>query len=107
PNYTLLKDRSTVLVEWQSYPLVELRGVISKQKARDWLRLSQDKASVFITKISCRTLIIDTTRANSGCLKLCVENPRKKAIRDSSFVGESFNVMLTCCFLCFAAALEQ
>ncbi|PBK79922.1 hypothetical protein ARMGADRAFT_950281 [Armillaria gallica] len=48
PTYTVLKDakgRSTALVEWQSHPLVELRGVISKQKARDWLRLSQDKAS--------------------------------------------------------------
>ncbi|KAK0495941.1 hypothetical protein EDD18DRAFT_1075028 [Armillaria luteobubalina] len=48
PTYTVLKDakgRSTALVEWQSHPLVELRGVISKQKAGDWLRLSQDKAS--------------------------------------------------------------
>ncbi|KAK0203600.1 hypothetical protein DFS33DRAFT_813659 [Desarmillaria ectypa] len=48
PTYTVLKDakdRSIALVEWQSHPLVELRGVVSKQKVRDWLQLSQDKTS--------------------------------------------------------------
>ncbi|KAG7448707.1 uncharacterized protein BT62DRAFT_965229 [Guyanagaster necrorhizus] len=48
PTYTVLKDakdRNIALVEWQPHPLVELRGVISKQKVKDWLRLSQDKAS--------------------------------------------------------------
>ncbi|KAF9027009.1 hypothetical protein BDZ89DRAFT_1015895 [Hymenopellis radicata] len=48
PTYTVIKDaksRNIGLMEWQASPLVELRGVLSKQKVKHWLKLSHDKAS--------------------------------------------------------------
>ena len=45
PGYTVLKDgegRNVALIEWQNKPLVEIRGILSKQRAKDWLRLSSD-----------------------------------------------------------------
>ncbi|PBK64097.1 hypothetical protein ARMSODRAFT_1056633 [Armillaria solidipes] len=52
-----LKTR-TALVEWQSHPLVKLRGAISKHKARDWLRQSQDKVSITMDVCGARYLWI-------------------------------------------------
>lgn len=54
PTYTVLKDakaRSIGLVEWSSgsstttstSPAIELRGVLSKQKIKEWLQLSYDR----------------------------------------------------------------
>lgn len=46
PGYTTLKDgegKSIALLEWQSHPLVEIRRLFSKQRAKDWLRLSSDR----------------------------------------------------------------
>ncbi|KAJ8081794.1 hypothetical protein AAF712_010328 [Marasmius tenuissimus] len=48
PGYTIVKDsggKSVALVEWQTHPLVEIRGVMSKQRVRDWLSLTSDKRS--------------------------------------------------------------
>ncbi|ESK92448.1 hypothetical protein Moror_4485 [Moniliophthora roreri MCA 2997] len=48
PGYTILRDvqgKSIALIEWQAHPLVEIRGVMSKQYVRDWLKLSSDKRS--------------------------------------------------------------
>ncbi|KAK2461182.1 hypothetical protein APHAL10511_006709 [Amanita phalloides] len=46
PGYTVLKNASgknVALVEWQSRPLVEIRGILSKQHIGDWMRLSRDR----------------------------------------------------------------
>lgn len=46
PLYTLLKDsegRGVALIEWQAQPLVEIRGLFSKQRAKDWLRLNSSR----------------------------------------------------------------
>ncbi|EEB88319.1 hypothetical protein MPER_13903, partial [Moniliophthora perniciosa FA553] len=52
PGYTILRDvqgKSVALVEWQAHPLVEIRGVMSKQYVRDWLKLSSDKRNMTIS----------------------------------------------------------
>lgn len=46
PTYTLFQrsqGRSCALVEWQRHPLVEIRDVMSKRPARDWLHLNADE----------------------------------------------------------------
>ena len=46
PGYTVIRNASgkaVALVEWQSHPLVEIRGILSKQPIGDWLKLSQDR----------------------------------------------------------------
>ncbi|KAG7094979.1 hypothetical protein E1B28_005776 [Marasmius oreades] len=48
PGYTIVRDakgKSLALVEWQAHPLVEVRGVMSKQYVKDWISLSPDKCS--------------------------------------------------------------
>ncbi|KAJ7576936.1 hypothetical protein C8J56DRAFT_766294, partial [Mycena floridula] len=48
-GYTVFKTvddcKSIGLVEWQNPPTVELRGVLSKQRVKDWLHLSTNKTS--------------------------------------------------------------
>jgi hypothetical protein len=49
PGYSVLKDVKTsniALIEWQSSPLLEVRGILSKQKITDWLKLSSDRRLV-------------------------------------------------------------
>lgn len=50
PGYTIWKDveqKNIALVEWQSSPLVEARGILPKQKASSWLRLAPDRRCAF------------------------------------------------------------
>lgn len=42
-KYADSEGNNIALIEWQNRPLVEVRGVFSKQRAKYWLRLSQDK----------------------------------------------------------------
>jgi hypothetical protein len=52
PGYTLWKDaerKNIALVEWQSAPLVEARGILAKQKITNWLRLAPDRRFVLLT----------------------------------------------------------
>ena len=44
PGYSVVKNvqgHNVSLVEWQAHPAVEIRGMVSKQHVKDWLRLSQ------------------------------------------------------------------
>lgn len=46
PGYTVIKNvkgSSVALIEWQAHPLIEIRGVLSKQNVGRWLRLSSDR----------------------------------------------------------------
>ncbi|PFH49581.1 hypothetical protein AMATHDRAFT_147411 [Amanita thiersii Skay4041] len=48
PGYTVLRNaagKNVALIEWQSHPLVEIRGLLSKQYISQWLRLSADRSS--------------------------------------------------------------
>ncbi|KAF8650896.1 hypothetical protein AX16_005043 [Volvariella volvacea WC 439] len=48
PGYTVVKDskgKNLSLVEWQSHPLVEIRGVMQKEPVKNWLKLSNTKTS--------------------------------------------------------------
>jgi hypothetical protein len=45
-GYTVLKDvksANVALVEWQNAPLLEVRGILSKRKITDWLKLASDQ----------------------------------------------------------------
>lgn len=49
PGYTVIKkaDGSNLsLIEWKSHPLLEIRGLLSKQPVGTWLGLSADKRLV-------------------------------------------------------------
>lgn len=51
-GYTTIKNSSgqTVsLIEWQSRPMIEIRGVLPKQNIRSWLALNSDKRFVFVS----------------------------------------------------------
>ncbi|KAF8635460.1 hypothetical protein AX15_000436 [Amanita polypyramis BW_CC] len=48
PGYTVIRNASgknVALIEWQSRPLIEIRGILSKHLVADWLKLSQDRSS--------------------------------------------------------------
>ncbi|KAF9476962.1 hypothetical protein BDN70DRAFT_949149 [Pholiota conissans] len=52
PGYTVIKNvegKNVSLVEWQTHPMVEVRGQLSKQYVRTWLPLSSDKSSRTMT----------------------------------------------------------
>jgi hypothetical protein len=47
PGYTIFRNvrgQSVALIEWQTHPLVEVRGVFSKRRVKDWMKLSADKS---------------------------------------------------------------
>ncbi|KAH9848378.1 hypothetical protein C2E23DRAFT_889216 [Lenzites betulinus] len=47
PACTIFKDnenRNVAMVQWQPHPTVEIHGVASKQRVRDWIRLSSDQS---------------------------------------------------------------
>ncbi|KIM86694.1 hypothetical protein PILCRDRAFT_64756 [Piloderma croceum F 1598] len=47
PGYTLWKDgerKNIALVEWQNTPLLEARGILTKQQITNWLRLAPDRS---------------------------------------------------------------
>lgn len=49
PGYTFFRSvrgQSIALIEWQNHPLVEVNGVLSKRRVKDWLKLSPDRRSV-------------------------------------------------------------
>ena len=49
PGYTVIKNsesKNVSLIEWQSHPFIEIRGILSKQQVRGWLGLTQDKRLV-------------------------------------------------------------
>lgn len=49
PGYTVVKNmrnNSIALIEWRSSPFIEIRGLLSKQKINNWLRLSLDRRYV-------------------------------------------------------------
>ncbi|KAF5329986.1 hypothetical protein D9611_010462 [Ephemerocybe angulata] len=48
PGYTVVKDaegKSVSLIEWQQTPSLEIRGMVSKQHVKTWLRLSPNRDS--------------------------------------------------------------
>ncbi|KAG6888285.1 hypothetical protein C0995_009399 [Termitomyces sp. Mi166 len=48
PGYTAVKnaqDSPIALIEWKSSPVIEIRGLLSKQPVRNWLRLSPDDSA--------------------------------------------------------------
>lgn len=48
PGYTVLKNaqgQNVSLIEWQTHPAIEIRGMVSKQHIKNWLRLSQTRDS--------------------------------------------------------------
>ncbi|KAF9225856.1 hypothetical protein BS17DRAFT_750268 [Gyrodon lividus] len=50
-GYTVLKNSqgsNIALVEWQTHPEVEVRGVAAKQPVGQWLRLSPDRSSRYM-----------------------------------------------------------
>ncbi|KAF9058527.1 hypothetical protein BDP27DRAFT_1240773 [Rhodocollybia butyracea] len=55
PRYTVFQNahgKSVALVEWQSRPLVEIRDVMSKIPARDWLCLTPDARTMRIQGVN-------------------------------------------------------
>lgn len=51
PGYTLWKDaerKNIALVEWQNTPLLEARGILTKQQITNWLRLAPDRRFVLL-----------------------------------------------------------
>ncbi|KAF8893228.1 hypothetical protein CPB84DRAFT_1326676 [Gymnopilus junonius] len=54
PGYTVIKkaDGSNIsLIEWKSRPLIEIRGLLSKQPVGTWLGLSGDKRAMTVRDI--------------------------------------------------------
>ncbi|KZT18855.1 hypothetical protein NEOLEDRAFT_1124910 [Neolentinus lepideus HHB14362 ss-1] len=52
PRFTFVKDRDArniAMLEWQTHPLVEVRGVVPRMEVRAWLALSQDARSRIMT----------------------------------------------------------
>ncbi|KAH9933053.1 uncharacterized protein B0H18DRAFT_985309 [Fomitopsis serialis] len=52
PSSTMWKDndnRNVAMVNWQPNANVEIRGIASRQRARDWLHLSADKSKRVMT----------------------------------------------------------
>ncbi|KAG6854509.1 hypothetical protein C0991_006111 [Blastosporella zonata] len=50
PGYTTVKNaqgNAIALIEWKSSPIIEIRGLLSKQPVRSWLRLSSDRRPSF------------------------------------------------------------
>lgn len=46
PSSTIFKDnesRNVAMIQWQPNATLEIRGVTSRQRARDWLRLASDQ----------------------------------------------------------------
>ncbi|KAF9073996.1 hypothetical protein BDP27DRAFT_1214976 [Rhodocollybia butyracea] len=66
PRYTVFQNahgKSVALVEWQSRPLVEIRDVMSKIPARDWLRLTPDGRKSYLRLVNrARTMRIQGAR---------------------------------------------
>lgn len=61
PGYTLWKDaerKNIALVEWQNTPLLEARGILTKQQITNWLRLAPDRRFVLLTSSYLRYLIL-------------------------------------------------
>ena len=51
PGYTVIKNaegRNVSLVEWQTHPMIEVRGILSKQHVRTWLGLTNDRRLVLL-----------------------------------------------------------
>ncbi|KAI0918517.1 hypothetical protein AcW1_009611 [Taiwanofungus camphoratus] len=47
PSSTIFKDnesRNVAMIQWQPNATLEIRGVTSRQRARDWLRLASDQS---------------------------------------------------------------
>ncbi|KIM46773.1 hypothetical protein M413DRAFT_63589 [Hebeloma cylindrosporum] len=52
PGYSVIKNaegRNVSLVEWQTLPMIEVRGVLAKQHVRTWLGLTSDRSSRTMT----------------------------------------------------------
>ncbi|KAF8962579.1 hypothetical protein BDZ97DRAFT_2021739 [Flammula alnicola] len=52
PGYTVIKNaegKNVSLIEWQAHPMIEVRGLLSKQHVRTWLGLTADKRSRTMT----------------------------------------------------------
>ncbi|KDR80189.1 hypothetical protein GALMADRAFT_62694 [Galerina marginata CBS 339.88] len=52
PGYTVLKNaegKNVSLIEWQTHPMIEIRGLLTKQHVRTWLGLTSDKSSRTMT----------------------------------------------------------
>ncbi|KAH9478614.1 hypothetical protein JR316_0009071 [Psilocybe cubensis] len=48
PGYTVVKNsegKNVSLIEWQSHPMIEVRGLLTKQYVRAWLALTADKSA--------------------------------------------------------------
>lgn len=46
PGYTVIKNaegRNVSLIEWQTHPFIEVRGLVAKQNVNHWLCLSPSK----------------------------------------------------------------
>lgn len=46
PGYTVIKNaegKNVTLLEWQSHPMIEVRGLLTKQYVKTWLGLSPDR----------------------------------------------------------------
>lgn len=74
-GYTTVKnsqDCPIALIEWKSSPVIEIRGLVSKQPVRSWLRLSHDRRQVnqnIQTHCDCANLcaIQCTVNGDSRC----------------------------------------
>lgn len=61
PSITILRDtasRSVALIEWQPSISVEIRDVASKQRTRDWLKVSTDKRFVLVRDYEAAAYIL-------------------------------------------------
>jgi len=46
PGYTVIKNaegKNVSLIEWQAHPMIEIRGLLTKQHVKSWLGLTQDR----------------------------------------------------------------
>jgi len=94
PGYTVFKNaekKSIALIEWTKHPRVEIRGAVSKQETKDWLKISRDQ--------TYRTMTVRgfqyTLAPDNQYINLCSSGPSPKFLGRISRGEDTVVVELT------------
>jgi hypothetical protein len=73
------RNESLARIEWQATPIVEIRNVIPKANASQWLRLSQDQRSglFYVYPLSILSPLLQLSNYDSLRQALCLGSPRR------------------------------